>query len=102
MNAKKTGKLDYSEKEMLIKNIEIPNSQFGCKWIKDAGYAIGIEGVKLSKNYDTLEKALNTIGYGVDIEEDEEVLVKVGDTDYELIARIVKAILIIEKNKENG
>lgn len=98
--AKRKGNLDYSKSEELTKNIIIPNSQFGAKWIKGEGYAIGIENIKLTKDYDRLEGALNTIGYGVDKdEEDNEVLVKVGDIDYEMVARIVKAIIIIEKEK---
>ena len=96
----KTSNLDYSKSEKTIKNIVIPNSQFSCKWIKDEGYAIGIENVKLTKNYKTLEEALNRIGYGVDKDENEdEILVKLGEIDYELVARIVKAIIIIENSK---
>lgn len=89
---------DYSKSEETIKNITIPNSQFGAKWVKDEGYAIGYENVKLTKNHKTLEKALNEIGYGVDVDgEGDEVLVKVGEIDYEMIVRIIKAINIIER-----
>lgn len=103
MNANQTNSLDYSKCEPTIKNIVIPNSQFTAKWVKDEGYAIGIENVKLTQSFQTLEEALNTIGYGVDIDsEGDEVLVKVGELDYELVARIVKAILIIEGGKNNG
>jgi len=101
-NVGETGKLDYSKAEETVKNIIIPNSQFGAKWVKGEGYAAGIENVKITKNHETLEEALNEIGYGVDKEDGEEVLVKVGETDYELIVRIVKAILIIEGEKNNG
>lgn len=96
-SAKKTGSFDFSKSEATIQNIIIPNSQFGAKWVKDDGYAIGIENVKITKNYKTLEEALNQIGYGVDKDnEGDEVLVKVGNIDYELIVRIVKALLIID------
>lgn len=97
------GDFDYSKSEKLIENIVIPNSLFHGKWEKDAGYAIGIENIKLTKSYDTLEKALNQIGYGVEKDkDDDDILVKVGEIDYELIVRIVKAILIIEEEKQNG
>lgn len=100
MSAEKTNSLDYSKGEEIIKNIVIPKSNFHAKWEKDKGYAIGFENIKLTKDYNTLEEALNAIGYGVDKDEDgEEVLVKVGETDYEIFVRIVKAILIIEENK---
>lgn len=102
-NVRETGKLDYSKAEILCKNIEIPKSQFNAKWNKDKGYAVGIENIKLTKDYETLEEALNQIGYGVDKDkDDEEILVKVGETDYEMFVRIVKAILIIEDEKKNG
>lgn len=103
MNAKKTNSLDYSDGEYIVKNIAIPNSQFTAKWVQDEGYAVGIENVKLTKNYKTLEEALNQIGYGVDKDEEgDEILVKVGNVDYELIARLIKAINIIEKTNEIG
>lgn len=102
-NASQTNNFDYSKSEATIKNIIIPNSQFTAKWVKDEGYAIGLENIKLTQSYATLEEALNTIGYGVDIDsEGDEVLVKVGELDYELVTRIVKAILIIEGGKNNG
>lgn len=95
----KTNSLDYSKAELIVKNIEIPNSEFKGKWIKDEGYSIGIENIKLTKNYNTLEEALNQIGYGVDKDsEGDEVLVKVGEVDYELIVRIARALLIINKS----
>lgn len=101
-NARETNNFDYSKSEELVKNITIPNSVFHAKWVKDEGYAIGIENIKISKTHKTLEKALNEIGYGVDKdEEDDEILVKVGEIDYEIIVRIVKALLIIE-NEQNG
>lgn len=100
-NAKKTDSLDYSKAEKTIENIVIPNSQYQAKWLQGEGYAIGIENIKLTKNHATLEKALNEIGYGVDEDEaGDEILVKVGETDYELIARIVKAIITL--NNENN
>lgn len=99
-NASKTNNLNYGKGEKLIQNIVIPNSQFGAKWVKEDGYAIGIDNVKITKSYDTLEEALNQIGYGVDKDEQgDEVLVKVGEIDYEIIARIAKAIIIIENSK---
>lgn len=100
MNANTVNSLDYSKSEELIRNINIPNSQFQAKWIKNEGYAVGIEGIKLTKNYETLEEALNQIGYGVDVNEnEEEILMKVGNIDYELIVRVIKALLIIEALK---
>lgn len=100
MSEKSKNNLDYSNNEELIKGITIPNSQFTAKWEKGKGYAIGIENIKLSKDYETLEEALNTIGYGVDKEGEDDVLVKVGETDYEMIVRIIKALLIIEEDKK--
>lgn len=98
LNAEEQDNKNSSDLE--VKNIIIPNSQFSCKWVKEEGYAIGIENVKITKNFETLEEALNEIGYGV--EEDEagdQILVKVGNVDYELFVRAVKAILIIEEQK---
>ena len=98
-SAKRNDSLDYSKAEETIRNINIPNSQFGAKWVKDEGYAIGIENVKITRNHETLEKALNEIGYGVDKDDDgDEILVKVGEIDYELIVRIIKALNIINEN----
>lgn len=102
--------LDYSKAEPTIQNIVIPNSQFKAKWVKDEGYAIGYENVKLTRSYETLEKALNQIGYGVDKDNDgDEILVKVGEIDYELIMRMIKAVIVInnenvttEKEAQNG
>lgn len=99
-SAKKTGNLDYSKGEALMQNIVIPNSQFTAKWEAEKGYAVGIENIKLTKDYTTLEEALNTIGYGVEKDEQgDEILIKVGETDFEMVARIVKAIIIIENGK---
>ncbi|UYL83846.1 MAG: hypothetical protein [Wigfec virus K19_81] len=93
--------LDYSKGEENFKNIIIPGSQFQAKWIKDEGYAVGIENIKLTKNYKTLEEALNQIGYGVELDKDgDEILMKVGEVDYEMIARIVRALITI--NNENN
>lgn len=89
--------------ELLMKNIVIPNSAFEAKWRKDEGYSVGIEQVRLSKDYETLEEALNVIGYGVDKDQDgDEILVKVGDIDYELVVRIVRALLIVKEENSNG
>lgn len=97
-NVEKQGNKNSGELE--VKNIIVPNSQFSCKWVKDEGYAIGIDNVKITKSFETLEEALNQIGYGVEKDDNEdEILVKVGDIDYELLIRIVKAILIIEEQK---
>lgn len=93
--------LDFSKGEELTRNINIPNSQFQAKWMKDEGYAVGYEGFKLTRNYKTLEEALNQIGYGVDKDEEgDEILVKVGEVDFEIIARLIKAIVIL--NDENN
>lgn len=95
INAKSKNNLDYSKAEELIRNINIPRSQFQAKWIKEDGYAIGINNVKITKGYETLEEALNQIGYGVDVDsEGDEILVKVGEIDFELIVRIIKALTI--------
>lgn len=101
-DVKNQNSLDYSKAEATVKNITIPNSQFKCKWVEGEGYAIGYENVKLTRGYETLEKALNQIGYGVDKDEDgDEILVKVGEVDYELIARIVRAVAIVmDENKK--
>lgn len=97
-----TNNFDFSKAEETVKNIVIPNSQFQAKWKKEEGYAIGIENIKLSKNHETLEAALNEIGYGVDKDKDgDEILVKVGDIDYEMIVRIVRALITIN-NENNG
>lgn len=95
---------DYSKAEQIIKNIVIPNSNFGAKWVEGEGYAIGYENVKLTKNYETLEEALNQIGYGTDREDNDAILVKVGEVDYEMIVRIIRAVLIVEeiKKEENN
>lgn len=101
-NASEQSNFDYSKAEMRIKNITIPESQFHAKWVKDEGYAIGYENLKISKDYETLEEALNQIGYGVDIDnEGDEILVKTGEIDFELIARLIKAINIIENQNKN-
>lgn len=101
-NAKETNSLDYSKNEEITRNIVIPNSQFMAKWTKDEGYAIGIENIKITRNYDTLDKALNKIGYGVKIDEEgDEILEKYGETDFETIVMIVRALLILnEQYKE--
>lgn len=94
--------LDYSKAEKTFENIIIPNSQFQAKWKIEEGYSVGIENIKLTKNYKTLEEALNQIGYGVEKDkEGDDVLMKVGEVDYELIVRIVKAIAIIEEQNKN-
>lgn len=106
---------DFSKAEETFRNITIPNSQFQAKWKKDVGYSVGIENVKLTRDYKTLEQALNQIGYGVDIDKDgDEILVKLEGIDFEIIPRIVKALIILNeespraiieennlKNKEN-
>lgn len=82
--------------EATIKNISIPGSEFSAKWVKDKGYAIGYEGVKLTKDYGTLEEALNQIGYGVGGDNDVDELVKVElPVNYEMVIRIVRAVLIV-------
>lgn len=97
---------DYSKAEITNQNIVIPDSQFQAKYTKENGYAVGIEGVRLTKYHKTLEKALNEIGYGVEKdEEDDEILVKTGEVDFEMVARIAKAIftIMIENyGKENN
>lgn len=99
--AKKTNSFDFSKGEEETRNIVIPNSQFMAKWQKDEGYAVGIENVKLTKNYKTLEEALNQIGYGVDKDEEgDEVLVKVGEIDFEMVTRIVKALIIVNNTNQ--
>lgn len=101
MNVKRTNSFDFSKSEETVKNITIPNSEFMAKWTKNDGYAIGIENIKITKNYKTLEEALNQIGYGVETDKDgDEVLMKVGDTDYETIVRIVRALIILN-NQQN-
>ncbi|UYD39172.1 MAG: hypothetical protein [Wigfec virus K19_83] len=100
MNVEKD--FDYSKAEETQKNIVIPNSNFQAKWKKEEGYTIGIENIKLTKNYKTLEEALNQIGYGVEKDtEGDEILVKVGETDYEMIVRITRALIILN-NENNG
>lgn len=89
-----------SGEEISVQNITIPNSMFGVKYVKKKGYAVGYENIKLTEDYETLEEALNQIGYGVDEDEQgDEILVKFGEVDFETIGRIVKAMLII--NNEN-
>lgn len=98
--AKQETNFDYSKSEVEIKTITIPNSQFQAKWKKDEGYAIGYEGYKLTKDHETLEGALNQIGYGVNQDKDgDEILVKHGEIDFELIVRLIKIMLVI--NNEN-
>lgn len=94
---------DFSKAKETMKNITIPNSQFQAKWREGVGYAVGIEGVKLTEDYETLEEALNTIGYGVDKDPNgDEILVRMEvPIDYEMVVRIMKALLIIEGGK-NG
>lgn len=102
-NAEKTSSEKLSSE--LIKNIRIPNSQFEGKYIKDKGYCIGIENVQISKFKETLEEALNEIGYGVDVDKDgDEILVKVGDVNYEIIANITRALIHVSltNNVNNG
>lgn len=83
--------------ELLIKNIKIGNSEFRGLWEKDKGFSVGYENVRLTKNYPTLEEALNQIGYGVD---NEDELVKVGECDYDMVVRVVRAILIVKEENE--
>lgn len=93
----KGNSLDYSKAEIEMKNIAIPGSVFRGRWKKDEGYSIGYENVRLTKDYETLEKALNTIGYGVEKDkEGDEILVKVGEIDFEMIVRIIRAVNMIE------
>lgn len=99
-NANETNNLDYSKGELKFKNIVIPRSEFMAKYIDGEGYAIGIENIKITKSYKTLDEALGQIGYGVDVDEDgDEVLVKSGEFDYEIVVRIVRALVIL--NEEN-
>lgn len=101
-NAKKTNNLDYSKSEVEVKNIVIPNSAFMAKWVKGKGYAIGYENVKVTADYETLEQALNQVGYGVDKDEEgDETLVKFGETNFEVIVNIINAILTI-REENNG
>lgn len=97
-NVKKINSFDFSKSEKTVQNITIPNSMFMAKWIEGQGYAIGIEHIQITKYHKTLERALNEVGYGVEKdEEDDEIMVKVGEIDYEMIGRIVKALMIIER-----
>lgn len=90
---KETASLDYSKAKMNFKNITIPNSVFRGRWQEDEGYSVGYENVRLTRDYPTLEEALNRIGYGVEKDRDgEEILVKVGEIDYEMIVRIIRAV----------
>lgn len=92
---------DFEKSEPTIKNITIPNSRFGGHWSKQYGYSIGYEGIQITRSFPTLEEALNQIGYGVDEKEDGDELVKVTDVNYEVIANMVLAMLIIrEQNDE--
>lgn len=101
INAKEADKENSSEGEMLTKKIIIPNSAFRGVWIKDEGYSVGIENVRLTKSYETLNEALNEIGYGVEKDEKgDEMLGIVEGTNYEMVVRIVKALLIIEQLKK--
>lgn len=83
---------------MIFKNIVIPGSMFMAKYKEEEGYSIGIENYRLTKNYKTLELALNQIGYGVEKnKEDEEELVKVGEVDFDLIGRIIHTMIAIQQ-----
>lgn len=99
----KIDEFDFSKSEETIKNIEIPSSAFTGKWIKDKGFSIGIGTIRLTKDYETLEEALNQVGYGVDKDkEGDEILVGVEGVNYDMVVRIVQAILTIEEDKKNG
>lgn len=102
-NVKNQNSFDFSKAEELRKGIIIPNSIFRAVWEKDKGYSVGIENVRITPDYETLNEALNPVGYGVEKDEEgNEILTTYGPTDFEMVARIVKAILIIENYKENG
>lgn len=102
-NVNQGNSFDFSKSEETIKSISIPQSEFRGLWVKDKGFSIGYESVKLTKDYETLEEALNQIGYGVEVKEDGDELVKVGDCNYEMVVRIVRAVLILnEQNNEKN
>lgn len=94
-DAKETNNEQFGE--LLLKNIKIGNSEFRGLWEKDKGYSVGYENIRLTKNYPTLDEALNQIGYGVD---NDDELVKVGECDYDMVVRIVRAILIVKEENE--
>lgn len=101
-SAQETNNLDYSKSELEVKNIVIPNSAFMGKWVKGKGYAIGYENIKITKDYETLEEALNQVGYGVDKDDEgDETLAKFGETNFETIVNIINAVLTI-REQNNG
>lgn len=99
-SANATSSFDYSKAEATVKNIVIPGSEFAAKWEEGKGYAIGYENIRITEYHKTLDKALNRVGYGVEKDkDDEEILVKFGETDFEMMVRIARAVNLIEAEK---
>lgn len=93
-NALDAGSLDYSDKEVTIKNITLPQTIFRAKWEKDKGYSVGIATAKLTEDYETLNEALAVVGLKVEVDKGgDEILMQEGEVDYDLIGRIC-AVLI--------
>lgn len=94
-------KLDYSKAEKTVENITLGESYFTAKWIKGQGYSIGLYNYKISKDYEELNDALELIGYRSTKDRDgDDILEKVGTTNWEQIIKCIKVIVGIEKMKD--
>lgn len=94
--------MNYEKAEELVKNITIPNSQFRAVWTKEKGYCVGYESIQLTKHYETLDEALNQIGYGAKRDEQgEDILEKYGHVDFELIMRMIQAVIVLNQENNN-
>lgn len=100
---KKQNSLDYSKSKPNFKRYTIPGSQFEVLWNKATGYSVGIENIRITKDFGTLNEAMNTIGYHTEeIKEGKETyyeIKKYGVVEFEVIAHIAKAIIAV--NMEN-
>lgn len=91
-------KLDYSKAQELIRSYELPGSNFTMKWEKDKGFAVGLENYQVTRHFETKNEALAKIGYKTEIDRDgDEILVKIGEIDYEFIVLCMKILMGIEK-----
>lgn len=87
-----------SEKELLIENIELPGSNFSAKWMKDKGYAVGLENHRLTRFHESLNDALEEINYETFKDEDgDTVLKRKKGTNFEHIVNIVRILLTVQQ-----
>lgn len=99
-----TDSFDFSKAEETIRNYELANSHFTMKWEKNEGFSIGLENYRVSGHYETANEALATIGYKSEKDRDgEDILLKIGEVNYEFIILCMKILMGIEKiNQEEA